>query len=84
MPNGDEVVVNTRFSVDGEAYYGGLEKYEYDGIDKPYVSEIRDIVRQSGFDKVALFQCDWASNFTRNGLDDLIWTMNCHGEAGNP
>jgi beta-galactosidase len=23
-----------------------------------------------------LFQCDWASNFTRNGLDDLLWTMN--------
>ena len=46
------------------------------GEDKPYVSEIRDIVRQSGFDKIALFQCDWASNFTRNGLDDLIWTMN--------
>ena len=46
------------------------------GTDKPYVSEIRDIVRESGFDKVTLFQCDWASNFTRNGLDDLIWTMN--------
>ena len=46
------------------------------GEDKPYVSEIRDIVRQSGFDKVTLFQCDWSSNFTRNGLDDLIWTMN--------
>ena len=46
------------------------------GEDKPYVSEILDIVRQSGFDKVTLFQCDWSSNFTRNGLDDLIWTMN--------
>ena len=46
------------------------------GIDKPYVSEIRDIVKQSGFDKVALFQCDWSSNFTNNGLDDLTWTMN--------
>ena len=46
------------------------------GTDKPYVSEIRDIVRQSGFDKVALFQCDWSSNFTNNGLDDLTWTMN--------
>ena len=22
------------------------------------------------------FQCDWASNFTKNGLDDLVWTMN--------
>lgn len=46
------------------------------GEDKAYVSEIRDIVKESGFDKVALFQCDWASNFTKNGLDDLVWTMN--------
>ena len=46
------------------------------GEDKPYVAAIRDIVRKSGFDKVTLFQCDWASNFTRNGLDDLVWTMN--------
>ena len=46
------------------------------GEDKPYVSAIRDIVRRSGFDEVALFQCDWASNFTKNGLDDLVWTMN--------
>lgn len=46
------------------------------GEDKPYVSAIRDIVRASGFDKVALFQCDWSSNFTKNGLDDLVWTMN--------
>jgi beta-galactosidase len=46
------------------------------GEDKPYVSAIRDIVRQAGFDKVTLFQCDWSSNFTRNGLDDLVWTMN--------
>ena len=46
------------------------------GEDKAYVSAIRDIVRRSGFDKVALFQCDWSSNFTKNGLDDLVWTMN--------
>jgi beta-galactosidase len=46
------------------------------GEDKPYVSAIRDIVRSAGFDKVTLFQCDWSSNFTRNGLDDLVWTMN--------
>ena len=46
------------------------------GEDKAYVSAIRDIVKASGFDKVALFQCDWASNFTLNGLDDLVWTMN--------
>ena len=46
------------------------------GKDKPYVSAIRDIVKESGFDKVSLFQCDWASNFLNNGLDDLTWTMN--------
>ena len=46
------------------------------GIDKPYVSAIRDIVKGAGFDKTTLFQCDWSSNFTNNGLDDLCWTMN--------
>ena len=46
------------------------------GTDKPYVSAIRDIVRESGFNKVPLFQCDWASNFLNNGLDDLVWTVN--------
>ncbi len=46
------------------------------GENKAYVSAIRDIVRGSGFSDVALFQCDWSSNFTKNGLDDLIWTMN--------
>ena len=25
---------------------------------------------------VVLFQCDWASNFEKNGLEDLVWTMN--------
>ena len=46
------------------------------GVDKEYVREIRDCLRSVGFDKVALFQCDWASNFLNNGLDDLVWTMN--------
>ena len=46
------------------------------GVDKEYVSEIRDCLRSVGFDKIALFQCDWASNFLNNGLDDLVWTMN--------
>lgn len=46
------------------------------GEDKPYITTIRDIVKESGFQDVALFQCDWASNFEKNGLDDLVWTMN--------
>jgi len=46
------------------------------GIDKPYVANIRDMLRKNFGNDVTLFQCDWASNFTNNGLDDLIWTMN--------
>lgn len=46
------------------------------GTDKPYVSAIRDLVKKSGFTEVPLFQCDWSSNFTNNGLDDLLWTVN--------
>ena len=46
------------------------------GIDKPYIAEIRDIVKQAGFTGVPLFQCDWNSNFENNALDDLLWTIN--------
>lgn len=46
------------------------------GIDKPYISAIRDIVCRAGFTDVPLFQCDWSSNFTNNALDDLLWTVN--------
>lgn len=46
------------------------------GTDKPYVSAIRDMLRKNFGEDVTLFQCDWASNYLNNGLDDLIWTMN--------
>ena len=46
------------------------------GANKGYVSQIRDIVRTHFGNDITLFQCDWSSNFTLNGLDDLIWTMN--------
>ncbi len=46
------------------------------GEDKPYVSEIRDCLRSIYGPELALFQCDWSSNFEKNGLDDLTWTMN--------
>ena len=45
------------------------------GEDKPYVSQIRDMLRKC-WGNVTLFQCDWNSNFEKNGLDDLVWTMN--------
>lgn len=46
------------------------------GINKEYVSNIRDMLRASGMSDVPLFQCDWNSNFKNNALDDLIWTIN--------
>ena len=46
------------------------------GTDRPYVSEIRDMLRKNFGRDVTLFQCDWSSNYLNNGLDDLIWTMN--------
>ncbi len=62
------------------------------GEDKAYISAIRDTLRklwsqsdhsqssifnsQSENHCPVLFQCDWSSNFEKNGLDDLVWTMN--------
>lgn len=46
------------------------------GTDKPYIAEIRDIVKGAGFNKVPLFQCDWNSNFENNALEGLLWTIN--------
>lgn len=46
------------------------------GEDKPYMSAIRDCLRGIYGEKLTLFQCDWSSNFEKNGLDDLVWTMN--------
>ena len=46
------------------------------GTDKPYVAQIRDMLRKNFGKDVTLFQCDWSSNFLNNGLDDLVWTMN--------
>ncbi|MGI6222285.1 MAG: beta-galactosidase [Prevotella sp.] len=53
------------------------------GEDKSYVAAIRDTLRTYWFQGnqtqqagPVLFQCDWASNFTKNALDDLVWTMN--------
>ncbi len=45
------------------------------GEDKAYVSDVRDCLRKL-YGDVTLFQCDWASNFEKNGLNDLVWTMN--------
>ena len=56
------------------------------GEDKDYITAIRDIIKetwsssrqgvQDNSSLPVLFQCDWSSNFEKNGLDDLVWTMN--------
>ncbi|MCH5238234.1 MAG: beta-galactosidase [Muribaculaceae bacterium] len=46
------------------------------GENKEYVSNIRDMLRKNFGEDIVMFQCDWSSNFTLNGLDDLVWTMN--------
>ena len=52
------------------------------GENKDYISQIRDIIRETWrqgdkeLQDITLFQCDWSSNFEKNGLDDLVWTMN--------
>ena len=46
------------------------------GENKEYVSNIRDMLRKNFGNDIVMFQCDWSSNFTLNGLDDLVWTMN--------
>lgn len=45
-------------------------------VNKKYVGEIRDMLRSLYGPSVVLFQCDWASTFEDNGLDDTVWTMN--------
>lgn len=65
LENGGNIIM-----VQVENEYGSYAK------DKPYVSAMRDALREAGWDKTILFQCDWSSNFEDNALPDLLWTMN--------
>lgn len=70
-------LANMQLSKGGNVLMVQVEnEYGAYGEDKEYIAKIRDIVRESGFDEVTLFQCDWSSNFEKNGLDDLLWTIN--------
>ncbi|HEY1194742.1 glycoside hydrolase family 35 protein [Flavobacterium sp.] len=46
------------------------------GDDGQYMSAIRNLIRASGFDKVQLFRCDWASNFDRYQVSGVASTLN--------
>lgn len=45
-------------------------------VNKKYIGEIRDMLRELYGPSVVLFQCDWSSTFLLNGLDDTVWTLN--------
>ena len=51
-------------------------EYAVYGNDSKYMSEIRDAVRDAGFNKVQLFRCDWSNNFNRYNVDGLVSTLN--------
>lgn len=65
LENGGNILM-----VQVENEYGSYAK------DKPYVSAMRDALREAGWKDIILFQCDWSSNFEDNALPDLLWTMN--------
>lgn len=46
------------------------------GNDSEYMKETRDILRESGFDKVEMVRCDWDSNYMRYKLDDVAIALN--------
>jgi len=51
-------------------------EYASFGAEQDYMVAIRDELRNSGFDKVQLFRCDWSSNFNKYELDGVATTLN--------
>lgn len=51
-------------------------EYGVFGNDVGYMNQIRDAVRNSGFDKVQLFRCDWSSNFFKYDVDGVYTALN--------
>ncbi|GAB3416643.1 beta-galactosidase [Niabella aquatica] len=46
------------------------------GNDGLYMTQLRDVLRTSGFDKVQLFRCDWSSNFNNYNVEGVAGTLN--------
>ncbi|MDQ5929903.1 MAG: beta-galactosidase [Bacteroidota bacterium] len=51
-------------------------EYGVFGKDIAYMTQVRDAVRASGFDKVQLFRCDWSSNFFNYDVKDVYTALN--------
>lgn len=46
------------------------------GNDQQYMEQMRDMIRNAGFDKSTLLRCDWSSNFHRYQLEGVVSTLN--------
>ena len=51
-------------------------EYSLFGNDGQYMTEIRDAVREAGFDQVQLFRCDWSNNFDKYQVEGVASTIN--------
>lgn len=51
-------------------------EYGVFGKDVSYMTQVRDAVRASGFDKVQLFRCDWSSNFFNYDVEGVYTALN--------
>ena len=46
------------------------------GNDGKYMEQIRDYIREAGYDKVSLVRCDWSSNFFRYNVEGVEKAIN--------
>lgn len=51
-------------------------EYAVFGNDSIYMETLRDALKNSGFDKVQLFRCDWSSNFNKYHVPGVATTIN--------
>jgi len=51
-------------------------EYASFGNEQAYMEQVRNMVKEAGFDKVQLFRCDWSSNFMKYELDEVVTTIN--------
>lgn len=72
----DKAYVSAIRDIVKEAFSGGGECVKDEVGDDIGMKDGNVGKSASGSSVPVFFQCDWASNFENNGLDDLVWTMN--------
>lgn len=51
-------------------------EYAVWGRDQVYMEQIKNTLRDAGFNKVQLFRCDWSSNFNKYSVDGIATGLN--------